>query len=89
MGATRFCYFAMRKIFRYNERKLRTLEILASCPEGVRPEVYAWQIGKFPPRASYSYLAHLWRWGLLLRRERPVTYRLSARGRRRLAWLQS
>ncbi len=79
----------MKKLaYGYNERKARTLALFAAHPEGLRPQDYAWQIKKFPARAAYSYLARLWRWGLLLRRDAPVTYRLSARGRDRLAWLQ-
>jgi hypothetical protein len=73
--------------FGYNQRKLKTLEIFESAG-WLRPEAYAWKLGKFPARAAYSYLKGLWHWGLLIRRERPVRYRITQRGRERLAWLR-
>lgn len=76
--------------FRHNERKLETLRIFQTMyPDWVRPEAYAWKIGKLPARAAYSYLRNLWHWGLLERHGRPVRYRISPRGRERLAWLQN
>ena len=73
----------------FNELKRETLALFEASPEGLQPQAYAWQIGKLPARAAYSYLKRLWRWGLLVRRERPVRYRISQRGRDRLAWLQN
>ncbi len=75
--------------FGYNRRKLLTLEIFSKAyPGSIRPEVYAWKIGKLPARAAYSYLLRLHHWGLLWRRENPVRYRITQRGRERLAWLR-
>ncbi len=76
-------------VFRYNQRKRETLELfLRVYPDALRPEAYAWKIGKLPGRAAYSYLRNLSKWGLLWRRENPVRYRISQRGRERLAWLR-
>jgi hypothetical protein len=54
----------------------------------IRPEAYAWKIRKLPATAAYSYLNKLHQWGLLWRQENPVRYRISQRGRERLAWLR-
>jgi hypothetical protein len=75
--------------FGYNERKLRTLEVFAKAyPDSIRPEAYAWNLGKLPARAAYTYLVKLWRWGLLSRQGNPVRYQITQRGRKRLAWLR-
>lgn len=76
--------------FGWNKRKLRTLEIFQEAfPEALRPEAYARRIGKFPARAAYSYLKRLERWGLLVSLGKPIRYRITDKGRRRLAWLRS
>ena len=72
----------------FNELKRETLALFEASPGGLQPQIYAQRIGKLPGRAAYSYLKRLWRWGLLLRRESPVRYRISERGRDRLAWLR-
>jgi len=72
----------------FNDLKRETLALFEASPEGLQPQAYARQIGKVPARAAYSYLKRAWRYGLLLRRERPVCYRISQRGRERLAWLR-
>ncbi|MGH9508033.1 MAG: hypothetical protein ACRD13_14005 [Terriglobales bacterium] len=54
------------------------------------PPAWAVAAGFFPPRAAYSYLLRLHRWGLLRRRSGfsgRVEYAITAKGRRRLAWL--
>ncbi len=76
---------------RYNELKLRSLAIFEQ--NGLlNPPVWAARAGFYPIRASYTYLMRLHGFGLL-RRSRDargrITYSLSARGRRRLAWLRS
>jgi hypothetical protein len=79
----------LKLAFAYNARKLSTLEIfLKAYPNAIRPEAYASLIGKLPARAAYSYLKKLHQWGLLWRQENPVRYRISQRGRERLAWLK-
>jgi hypothetical protein len=66
----------------FNERKLETLRYFARR-QWTRPAEWAAGVGFYPIRASYSYLKHLQRWGLLLR-GRDVTgrivYKLSPRG---------
>jgi hypothetical protein len=73
----------------YNARKAQTLAIFDSRGLLSPPE-WAFLARFYPIRASYSYLVRLHRFGLL-RRSRDargrVAYSLSARGRRRLAWL--
>lgn len=77
--------------FGYNARKAQSLAIferrgrLSSSEWAVLARFY-------PIRASYSYLGRLHRFGLLLRGRDArgrIAYRLSARGRRRLAWLRA
>ncbi len=78
-----------RVVFAYNERKKRTLEIFQRAyPDSIRPEAYAVKLGRYPTRAAYSYLLKLWQWGLLSRQTGPVRYRITQKGRRRLAWLR-
>jgi hypothetical protein len=74
---------------RYNSLKRRALAAF----EGrgwLRPTTWAVLARFFPSRAAYSYLLRLHRFGLLHRRKGPggVLYRLSERGRGRLAWLE-
>jgi hypothetical protein len=75
----------------YNVRKAQTLAIFE---RGGRLSPSAWAVlaSFYPIRASYSYLVRLHRFGLLHRGRDArgrVSYSLSARGRRRLAWLQT
>lgn len=75
--------------FERNQRKLETLKLFqAIYPGWMRPEAYAWKIGKLPTRAAYSYLKKLCKFGLLECSKEPVRYRITERGRERLAWLQ-
>lgn len=67
---------------KFNERKRRTLEYLSSRG-WTHPTTYAADLGYFPSKASYSYLLHLHRWGLLYRghdRRGRIVYRISRRG---------
>jgi hypothetical protein len=74
----------------YNARKAQTLAIFERRGR-LSPSNWAVLARFYPIRASYSYLVRLHRFGLL-RRARDargrVVYSLSARGRRRLDWLQ-
>jgi hypothetical protein len=75
----------------FNERKRQGLAIFAER-DWLNPPAWAALAGFYPTRAAYSYLARLARWGLLERRQKVrglLLYRLSERGRRRLAWLAS
>lgn len=77
----------MRK---YNELKRKTLRALADGrPVGV--PTLAVRIGYFPVRGLYPYLARLRRWDLVTS-WRGVSgllfYRITERGRERLAWLE-
>jgi hypothetical protein len=66
----------------FNERKFQTLNFFARR-EWVRPPDYAVAVGMFPTKVSYSYLAHLRRWGYLWRGHDfrgYVVYHLSPRG---------
>ena len=74
-----------------NRLKIRILGILDEAGWLNPPRISA-LVGFFPVRAIYSYLLRLHRWGLLdRRRDRRglLIYRLSARGRTRLAWLKT
>lgn len=78
----------MKSTFEYNRRKLLTLELFERAfPDFLSPNTYAWQTRCLPARRAYTYLKHLWKWGLLERRQSPICYRLTPRGRERLAWL--
>ena len=76
----------------YNSRKRATLEALERAyPQSLRADALAWQTRFFPKRAVYCHLNRLSRWGLIQRRRNAqglLIYRISGRGRRRLAWLQ-
>jgi hypothetical protein len=79
-----------RRRSRFNLLKKRTLEIFARHRGWLDVPNYAVGVGYYPIRGAYSYLARLWRWGLL-RRSRDargrVVYRICAKGINRLAWL--
>jgi hypothetical protein len=80
----------MKARLEYNKRKLLTLRFFERAfPDFVTPQAYAWQTECLPSRRAYTYLKGLWKWGLLERRVCPVYYRISPRGRSRLAWLVS
>ena len=75
--------------YRYNQRKLQTLRLFKGVyPDWLTPGGYGWKARKLPVRSAYSYLAKLWRWGLLARRIGPVRYRITSKGRLRLDWLR-
>lgn len=72
-----------------NFRKRQTLEIF-SRRGWLAPPAFAVLARFYPIRAAYTYLLRLHRFGLLRRavdRGGRLAYRISARGRRRLAWL--
>jgi hypothetical protein len=75
---------------RYNKLKKRALQIFDRRGGWLSPPEWAVLAGFSPTRAAYSYLNRLYRFGLL---ERGVTvsglicYRVSEKGRQRLAWL--
>lgn len=74
--------------YEFNQKKAATLRLFRQVYPGfLRPEACAWQIGRLPARAFYSYCKRLHDWGLLERKESPVRYRLSSRGFQRLKWL--
>ena len=73
----------------FNERKTQTLELFEQVfPRWLTPSEYAWKVRKLPVRSAYSYLKKLCEWGLLQRLSAPVRYRITERGRERLAWLR-
>lgn len=75
----------------YNALKHKTLQIFADSGRLSPPE-FALRARFQPVRASYTYLVRLHRFGLLLRGRDSrgrVIYSLSARGKRRLAWLRA
>jgi hypothetical protein len=75
---------------RKNSLKIKTLGIFQRRG-WLNPASAAVLVGFFPPRAMYSYLLRLHRWGLLKRRRNTwrgsLAYMLSQRGRSRLDWL--
>lgn len=75
---------------RYNKLKMRALEIFELHGGWLRPPAWALRAGFRPVRAAYTYLLRLHRFGLLERdyQGRRVAYRLSRRGKVRLAWLK-
>jgi hypothetical protein len=75
---------------RYNKLKERALEIFERHGGWLSPPAWALQAGFRPLRAAYTYLLRLHRFGLLERNQvgRRVVYRLSMRGKARLAWLK-
>ena len=75
---------------RYNARKRQALGVFRERG-WLNPPSWAVLVGFYPVRAAYSYLRHLWHWGLLQRdldAKGFVIYGLSDKGRRRLAWLE-
>jgi hypothetical protein len=76
---------------RYNRLKKRALEIFECHGGWLSPPEWAVLAGFYPTRAAYSYLLRLHRFGLLERYcsgGGKVAYKLSVRGRSRLAWLE-
>ncbi|MGH9772884.1 MAG: hypothetical protein ACRD4Q_14505 [Candidatus Acidiferrales bacterium] len=75
---------------RYNFLKIRVLSALENRNWANPPSLAAF-LKIYPARSIYTYLLRLHRWGLVLRRRDVrglLAYRLSARGRDRLAWLR-
>jgi len=83
--------FSRANTLGFNQRKRLLLTVLSEAfPYGLRAGAIAWKAGISPKRAVYWRLNRLWRFGLLQRRHDAqglLLYRLSERGRRRLAWL--
>ncbi len=74
-----------------NSRKRITLAVFERYGGWLSPAMVAGLTGFRPIRAAWSYLRRLNRWGLLYRRRGAgglVLYRISAKGRERLAWLR-
>ena len=72
-----------------NARKLRTLDLFeAIYPEALTPAAYARQARFQPVRAAYSYLKRLESFGLLVKMLCPLRYKITAKGKARLAWLR-
>ena len=84
--------FSRAKSLPYNARKRVILAVLDQAyPNAVRADTVAWKAGISPKRAIYWRLNRLWRWGLIQRRQNAaglLIYRITARGRQRLAWLK-
>jgi hypothetical protein len=84
--------FSSTKHLPRNAFKRRLLAVLEQAyPHGLRADVLAWKSGVSPKRAVYWRLNRLWRFGLLNRRrdaEGFFVYRISQRGRGRLAYLR-
>lgn len=77
---------------KFNALKRATLRVFADAGGWLDPPSWARRAGFYPVRAAYTYLARLYRYGLLRRgrdAQLRVVYRLSRRGKQRLAWLQS
>jgi hypothetical protein len=78
---------AMReKSMLFNERKKQALELFVQYSQ-MRPPDWAVAAGFFPIRASYSYLLHLHRMGLICRKRdyrKRIIYQLAPHGAR---WL--
>jgi hypothetical protein len=77
----------------YNGLKLRVLHAFAAHVGWMRPGSLWLEIHKVSgPRAGiWTYLARLWRWGLLRRRRLGgrLHYAITRKGRERLTWLES
>lgn len=83
--------FSRAKSLGFNQRKRLILAVLEKAyPCGLRADAVAWKAGISPKRAVYWRLSRLLRWGLI-RRVRDaqglLVFRITQRGRRRLAWL--
>ena len=75
---------------KYNELKSRALSAFENRG-WLSPPAWAVLVGFRPIRAAYSYLKRLHHWQLLERahdRRGLLLYRISERGRGRLAWLR-
>ncbi len=75
----------------YNSLKRRALGVFEKNGGWLYPPAWAVLAGFWPLRTSWSYLIRLHRFGLLQRRRDArglIVYRLSRRGRSRLAWLR-
>ncbi|HUZ46417.1 MAG TPA: hypothetical protein VMW54_07245 [Terriglobia bacterium] len=83
--------FSRAKRLPYNARKRIILTVLEQAyPGALRADAVAWKAGVSPKRAIYWRLNQLHRWGLIERRRDAqglLVYRITARGKRRLAWL--
>lgn len=76
---------------KYNSLKRRALAVFEHRG-WLSPPAWAVLAGFYPVRASYTYLKHLHKWKLVdrsLDRRGLLLYRLSQRGRERLAWLRN
>ena len=72
----------------YNEMKRDVLTVLKDRGWR-RPKELAGLFG-YHVASMHHYLEHLRKWGLVWRRNRPFAeYRISARGKERLSWLES
>jgi len=77
---------------KFNSLKRDALQVFAR--DGGWLDVPTWSVraGFYPVRAAYTYLRRLYGYGLLQRRRDArgrLVYRISACGRRRLAWLNT
>ena len=85
--------FSRAKRRPYNARKQVILTALeAVYPESLRADAIAWKAKVSPKRGVYDTLKRLHRWGLIQRRlgsDGLLYFRLSSRGRGRLAWFRS
>jgi hypothetical protein len=75
---------------KYNRLKLEVLRALRSARHGwLTPREIVERVSFSRLRSAWSYLLHLYRWGLLRRRSRPyIEYALSVKGAGRLKWLE-
>jgi hypothetical protein len=83
--------FSRANTFGFNQRKRLLLTVLAEAfPYGLRADAIACKAGVSPKRAVYWRLNRLWQFGLLQRRrtQGSLLYRITKRGRERLAWLR-
>jgi hypothetical protein len=84
--------FSGAKSLPYNARKRLILGVLEEAyPGALRADGVAWKAGIYPKRAVYWRLNRLRLWGLIERRRNAqglLLYRISERGRRRLAYLR-
>jgi len=74
----------------YNRMKLQALAAFEDRG-WISPPAWAVLAGYYPVRAAYTYIKRLWTWKLLERRldrRGLLLYRISERGRGRLAWLR-
>ena len=81
-----------RQTLQYNGLKIRVLRSLARSGLWTRPTTLWVGTRTGPIDNVWSYLARLWRWGLLERRRGAtglLEYRITDRGRERLEWLES